>query len=95
MLSRIEEELELLERHIQVLKLVLENEPIGIIKLAAMTEMPQHRIRYSLRLLEQKGIIKPSPKGAVSTEKARKFLAALPGRIGDISAKVERIKKQV
>ena len=93
MLSQVEDELELLERHIKVLKLVAENEPVGIIKLSSMSNIPQHKIRYSLRLLENQGVIRPSSKGAVTTEKAKRFFTSLPDRIDKISTKVAEIRK--
>jgi len=70
MLSNLRREIELLERHIIVLDLVLKNGPVGIIKLSAMSGLPQHKVRYSLRVLEHKGLIKPSQKGAIATKKA-------------------------
>jgi len=92
MLSRFEDELELLERHISILKLVIENEPIGIIKLADMSQMPQHKIRYSLRVLEQGGLIRPSQRGAITTEKAGRVLAELPERLDTIARKIQGLK---
>ena len=49
--SVAEKELDLLCRHLDVLKNVQEHGPIGIIKLSQMTGQPQHMIRYSLRTL--------------------------------------------
>ncbi len=92
MLSKIEEELELLERHLDILKLVLENEPIGIIKLSEISRTPQHKIRYSLRLLEQNGMIKPSPRGAHTTDKAKDFLSKLPLILSQLVKKIEKLE---
>lgn len=92
MLSRIEEELDLLERHIEILKLVLENEPIGIIKLSEISHTPQHKIRYSLRLLEQNGMIKPSPRGAHTTSKAKDFLSNLPKILRKLVKKIDELE---
>ncbi len=92
MLSRLEEEIELLERHIRILKFVIESEPIGIIKLSEASKMPQHKIRYSLRVLEQSGMIKPSRRGAVTTEKARVFLKELPERFESFVSKIQRLR---
>jgi predicted transcriptional regulator len=73
MLSNLRREIELLERHITVLDLVLKNGPVGIIKLSAMSGLPQHKVRYSLRVLEHKGLIRPSQKGAIATKKAEGY----------------------
>jgi predicted transcriptional regulator len=91
MLSNLTSEVELLKRHVMILKLVRENEPIGILKLSELSKIPQHRVRYSLRILEQKGIIKPSSKGAVSTKKAAKAMQSLPRELKNISKKLREI----
>ena len=72
--SKIESEIQLLQRHVGMLKAIMENEPIGIIRLSEMLNYPQHKVRYSLRILEQEGLIKPSPDGAVVTERLEPFL---------------------
>jgi predicted transcriptional regulator len=91
MLSNLINEAELLKRHIMILKLVMENEPIGIFKLSKLSGIPSHNVRYSLRILEQKGIIKPSSKGAISTKKAAKTLESLPLELKNISKKLSEI----
>jgi predicted transcriptional regulator len=93
MLTRIEDELELLERHIKILNLVIQNEPIGIIKLSEISRLPQHKIRYSLRVLEQNDMIKPSQRGAVTTEKAKVFLDELSLKIDVILKKIQSLKQ--
>lgn len=92
MLSNIEEEIEILQRHVKVMKHVIENEPIGIIKLSILTGIPQHKIRYSLRILEQRGLIKPSPKGAVTTEKAWEIRKAFPKRMDALIEKMQKTR---
>ena len=93
MLSRIEDEFELLERHVKILRLVLKNEPIGIIKLSELSQIPQHKVRYSLRMLEQSDIIKPSPQGAVTTTKAHKFMKNLPKELQILKEKIKKTQK--
>ena len=67
-------ELELIDRHLSVLRQVVENGPIGILRLADATGMQVHKVRYSLRILEQKGLIKPSPQGAVVGDNFDEFI---------------------
>jgi predicted transcriptional regulator len=93
LISKIELELEMLERHLLILKYVIGEEPIGIMKLAEMTGLPKHKVRYSLRVLEHEGLIGPSMHGAVSTEKTRQFVQSLDSRIHSLDKKVEEIKK--
>ena len=52
MIDKLIDELELLERHIMMLKATKENQPIGIIRLSEILNIPKHKVRYSLRLLE-------------------------------------------
>ncbi|UCH90362.1 MAG: hypothetical protein JSV49_11590 [Thermoplasmata archaeon] len=75
--DRIQTELELLERHVMLLKVIMRSQPIGIIRLAEHSGVPQHKVRYSLRILEQEGLIKPSPDGAVTTDKLDNYLPVL------------------
>ncbi|WNY23562.1 hypothetical protein MmiHf6_08710 [Methanimicrococcus hongohii] len=67
-------ELELIDRHTQVLKIVIENGPVGILKLSEMTGMQAHKVRYSLRILEQNNLIKASPQGAIAGDGVEEFL---------------------
>ena len=64
----ITEDFDLLERHIRILKTTRENQPIGLIRLSEMTGIPKHKVRYSLKLLEQLGIIKATQEGATVTD---------------------------
>jgi predicted transcriptional regulator len=91
MLSNLKREIDLLERHVLILRLVMENEPIGILKLSDLSGLPQHKVRYSLRVLEQRGIIRPSQQGAISTKKAKKFLKALPAEVRELADKLGRL----
>lgn len=92
MIADMEHELELLTRHITVLATVFENEPIGIVSLSRLTDYPQHRVRYSLRLLEEEGLIKPTENGAITTEQATEFIETFPARLDEVIATVETLK---
>jgi len=91
MLSRLEQEIELIKRHATILKFVVEKAPIGIMKLSELSGYPQHKVRYSLRVLEHQNLIKPSSEGAVATSKARKFIKFLPGKIKQLSRRLENL----
>jgi predicted transcriptional regulator len=56
-----------------------------IIKLAQFTNHPQHMVRYSLRILEQDGLIEPSPQGAITTEAVNETILSLKKSLNDIS----------
>jgi predicted transcriptional regulator len=74
---KLEDEVSLMQRHVGMLKAIMENQPIGIIRLSELLNHPQHKVRYSLRILEQEGLIEPSPDGAVTTEKLDDFMGHL------------------
>jgi predicted transcriptional regulator len=82
--EKVADELEMLKRHLMILKCVVENEPIGILKLAEETKVPSHKVRYSLRILEQEGLIAASAPGAVTTENTAAFLKKLDSMIDDL-----------
>lgn len=90
--EQINRELELTERHLIVLKKVIEDGPIGILKLAEETEMPTHKVRYSLRVLEQEGLIKPSTHGAVAGDQANDFLSGFEVQMTAIIERASRIR---
>ncbi len=91
MISTLKKEVELLERHARILKLVMENQPVGIIRLAELSKLPQHKVRYSLRILEKSGLIKPSPQGAVVTENAVDYIKRIKEEIKEIHRKLGEI----
>ena len=90
-----EKELDLLGRHLDVLKTVKEQGPIGIIRLSQMTGQPQHMIRYSLRTLEKDGVITPSPHGAVVTDRVHETLGTLESTLDDLNTMVIELKKKL
>jgi predicted transcriptional regulator len=91
----IETELDILKRHVNILKVLQKDQPMGIIKLSEITEYPQHMVRYSLRILEQDGIIEPSSKGAITTDKVPQTLIELKESLKYISESVDRLIKEL
>jgi len=86
-------ELEMLRRHLIILKHVVESEPIGILKLAEETRIPSHKVRDSLRVLEHEGLIAASAPGAVTTDQTRLFLLELDSTIEDLAKKTQDLKR--
>jgi predicted transcriptional regulator len=89
---RVQHELELLKRHVQVLKKVTQSGPIGIMKLSIETGIPDHLVRYSLRVLEQQGLIEPSTQGAVATRSAKEAFVEFRDELTYIGVVTEEIK---
>ena len=78
-----------------MLKTVRDHGPIGIIRLSQVTGQPQHMIRYSLRTLENSGVIKPSPQGAVVTEDIHETLGTLESTFDDLITTMDGLKKKL
>ena len=92
MIDRLEKEADMLERHLQVLRMVIENEPIGIVKMSNETGYAHHKIRYSLRVLEEESLIEPSSQGAITTDQTSTFVDELDGQIDTVSTKLAGMK---
>ena len=94
-LRKLKQEAEVALRHLEVLDLVEKNQPIGIFKLAEMIKLPKHKVRYSLRVLEQSGIIEPTQHGAMIREGAGEVFKRLKEEMREIKELVDRIEKKL
>jgi predicted transcriptional regulator len=94
MLDKLRSEIELVGRHLAVVRVVAQHQPIGIMKVADILDLPYHRVRYSLRVLEQLGYIRASPAGAVATPRAHEVLLNLDNEIDGIIGELQSMKNQ-
>jgi len=111
-INRLGDEIDLLHRHIRILIEIMRDEKkkeiegqspgIGIMKLSKNLGIPDHKVRYSLRVLEQEGLIVPTAHGAVSTPKAKesmddikKSLKILSKKISELVNYIEEVSKKV
>jgi len=92
LVSRIEEEIDLLARNVEILEKLSKSPPLGIIRLSEALHLPIHKTRYSLHLLEREGVIQPSADGAVVTDKAKEFWSNLGTSVDRMSAVLQRLK---
>lgn len=92
MIDRLDEEVDMLYRHLRVLGLVIENEPIGIVKLSNETGYRHHKVRYSLRVLEDESLIEPTRQGAVTTDQTSGFVDELDAKIDGITDTLDGMK---
>lgn len=93
--SVIENELDILKRHIDILNILQEQQPIGIIKISETTGYAQHMVRYSLRILEQEGLIEPSSRGAILTNDVSKILVDLRAALDHIGSIAKELNRSV
>jgi predicted transcriptional regulator len=94
MLNKMKDEIELISRHLDVARAVADHQPIGIMKLSELLDLPSHRIRYSLHVLEQEGYIRASPEGAVATPRTLDLFENLNGDIDGLVHLLESMKRQ-
>ncbi len=92
LLGKLSAEMELLERHVMMLRTLRRNEPMGIIRLSEQLSLPHHKVRYSLRILEKEGLIVPSPDGAMTTGSYHEFLAELEGFLEALARRAEELR---
>ena len=88
-------EMDLIERHILMLKATKQNQPVGIIRLSELLDIPKHKVRYSLRLLERDGLIAATQEGAVVTEKYDVFMEELSAKLDSLVSRIDEIRKEV
>jgi predicted transcriptional regulator len=92
--ERIEEELDLLARNVDILEKLSKSPPIGIIRLSEALGLPIHKTRYSLHLLEREGVIQPSADGAVVTDRAREFWASLNSSLDRMTELIQHLRSR-
>ncbi len=88
-------EMDLLLRNVSILEKLSTSKPMGILKLSEVMKLPNHKVRYSLHLLEREGIIEPSAEGAVPTTKAKEYWDTLDDSIDQLSDSVKKLKRSV
>jgi predicted transcriptional regulator len=93
MLEKMKDEIELVSRHLEVARAVADHQPIGIMKLSELLDLPSHRIRYSLHILEQLGYIRASPDGAVATDRTVDLFAHLNENLNELISLLDTMKR--
>jgi predicted transcriptional regulator len=93
--SMIKNNLDLVNRHITVLRTLQKKQPIGISELSDIAGYPRHNIIYSLRILEKEGLVEPSARGAVTTENADDIIKRLKDNIIDVNIAYNELLKKL
>ena len=73
-LLKVRGEIALLKRHLIILRLLGKKGPLGIIKLSHLIKISPSQVRYSLRVLQEYGLLQPTTKGAKVNQKAIGFI---------------------
>jgi predicted transcriptional regulator len=95
MLAKTMEEIDLMERHLEMLKVTMKYQPVGIIRLSEILDMPKHKVRYSLRLLEQNGLIVATTEGAMVTDKYDQFMIELSTYLDRLEKRISEVRAEI
>lgn len=95
MAEKLKDEIDLLARHIDMLKMVRANQPIGIIRLSEELGLEKHKVRYSLRLLEKEGLIQPSRDGAMVTDRYDDYMRCMHGCLEEIIGRMHALVGEI
>jgi predicted transcriptional regulator len=87
-MERLRDQVEKESRDLSILAAVIDAGPIGIVRLAEETGIPEHKVRYSLRMLEDDGLVEPTPQGAIPVED-------IDERVADINAGIETLVERL
>jgi predicted transcriptional regulator len=93
MVDRLESQVEKEQRDQRILRAVIEQGPIGISRLSEETGVPEHKVRYSLRMLENDELVEPTPDGAVPAANIDERVAAMNEGLDDIVDRLEELKE--
>lgn len=81
------------ERDLLVLETVLRHHPIGISRIAEETGIDEHKTRYSLRMLEDDGLVSPTPNGAVPAADVRVRVEEINAGVDDLIDRMNELKR--
>ncbi|MGM0510349.1 MAG: winged helix-turn-helix transcriptional regulator [Thermoplasmatota archaeon] len=93
--DKVKSEINLLKRTVNILNIIEREEPIGITKLSEKLDIPEHKVRYSLRMLQKESIIEPTHQGAHLTEKNQEFKNHLIELLIDLDETIDKLKNEI
>jgi predicted transcriptional regulator len=89
---RLANQVEKERRDVVILRAVIEHGPIGIVRLSEETGVPEHKVRYSLRMLENDDLVEPTQQGAVPADDIAERVATINAGIDDLAARVDELR---
>ncbi len=93
MIERLARQLRKEERDLLVLETVLRHHPVGISRISELTGIDEHKTRYSLRMLEDAGLVEPTSDGAVPAEDIASRIDGIHDGIDGLVGRVEELKR--
>lgn len=93
--ERLRDQVEKESRDLSILGAVIDDGPIGIVRLAEETGVPEHKVRYSLRMLEDDELVEPTPQGAVPAEDIEQRIANINDGIDELIGRLEELESAI
>ena len=93
MIERLARQLGKEERDLLVLETVLRHHPIDAERIAASIGIDEHKTRYSLRMLEDDGLVEPTPDGFVPPADLVARLEDINGGLDGLIERVDELKR--
>jgi len=90
--DRLSDQVDKEARDLQVLRTVIEAGPIGIVTIADETDIPEHKVRYSLRMLENDDLVDPTPNGAVPADDIDDRAERINAGLDDLVDRLDALK---
>jgi predicted transcriptional regulator len=94
-MERLRDQVEKESRDLTILGAVIDDGPIGIVRLAEETGVPEHKVRYSLRMLEDDGLVEPTPQGAVPADDIADRVADINGGLDRLIERLEELEAAI
>lgn len=91
-MDRLAEQVEKERRDVEIFRAVIEHGPIGIVRLAEETDVPEHKVRSSLRMLENDGVVEPTQQGAVPADDVEEHVAAIDEAVDVLVERVDELR---
>ncbi len=91
-MDRLADQVEKERRDVEIFLAVVEGAPIGITRLAESVDLPEHKVRQSLRMLENDELVEPTGDGAVPADDVDEQIEAMNAGIDRLVERVEELK---
>ncbi len=93
--KQVEKEVDQLYLLLKMVRVIQKNQPIGIIKLSEIFDLPNHKVRYMLRLLENDGVISPSSNGCILNNGFEEYVENQLAALRDIRDRIDDIERDI
>ncbi|MFC6862794.1 winged helix-turn-helix transcriptional regulator [Halomicroarcula sp. GCM10025817] len=90
--DRLSNQVEKESRDLAILEAVIDEGPIGIVRLSEETGIPEHKVRYSLRMLEDDELVEPTPQGAIPADDIERRVDAINEGIDHLVGRLEELR---